>query len=276
MKRITLILALLATTPTAAQFMPELSGHWFNPEQDGHGLTVNVVDARRTIVYWYVYDGVGNPDWYLLDGLNHGPSAYLDEPHRVEGPMLQCAGMRFGEFNPDRNECVEAGQFAIDFTGCRDAVFQWETNGETEQMPLQRLSQVHNLDCPPVVSSKLSGDWKVSNIGPGWPNEEEWFDVTIDGTGFFEFVDGMACLWSGRLSERGDAVRVSFRTHLCGWEMEPRDLCGTYAAPFVLCTSGGACAEYPAAMGFQGTVYRPEDGEVFDVYLRFIIPPDDE
>jgi hypothetical protein len=276
MKRPVLVLALMVAHPASAQFMPELSGHWFNPEQDGHGLTVNVVDAGRTILYWYVYDEVGNPDWYLLDGLNYGPAPSLDENHRVEGDMWQCEGMRFGEFDPDRNQCVEVGDFVIDFAGCGQATLQWELDGESGQMPLQRLSHLRDLECPPVVSSKLVGDWKVSQSGPSWPGDDDlWYDISIDQTGYFEFTDGLACLWGGRLSERGDAVRVSYRTHLCGWDVGPIDLMGTYVSPFILCASGGACVEYPAAMGFQGTAFRPGDGEPFDVYLRFVIPPED-
>jgi hypothetical protein len=256
--------------------MPELSGHWYNPGQDGHGLTVNVVDASRTIAYWYVYDEVGNPDWYLLDGLNDGPAPSLEENHRVTGSMLQCEGMRFGEFDPDRNQCVEVGDFVINFSGCDDAVFQWAIEGESGHMALRRLSHLRDLECPPLVSSKLAGDWKISQSGPDWPSDDAWFDVTIDHSGYFEFSDGLACLWGGRLSERGDLVRVSYRTHLCGWEIGPIDLTGTYASPFTLCSSGGACVEFPAAMGFQGTAFRPDTGEPFDVYLRFLIPPEDE
>jgi hypothetical protein len=186
--------------------------------------------------------------------------------------MLQCEGMRFGEFDPDRNQCVEVGDFAIEFTDCSDAVFQWEIDGENGQMPLRRLSHLRDLECPPRVSSRLTGDWKVSNVGPMWPGQDQWFDATIDRTGYFEFTDGLACLWGGRLSERGDSIRVSYRTQLCGLELGPIDLMGLYASPFILCSSDGTCVEYPAAMGFQGTAVIPDDGEPFDVYLRFIIP----
>lgn len=274
MKRVALILALLTAHPSSAQFMPELSGHWYNPEQDGHGLTVNVVDAGRTIIYWYVYDEGGNPDWYLLDGLNYGPAPSLDENHRVLGRMLQCEGMRFGEFDPDRNRCTEVGDFAVEFGSCSDALFSWTTNGDAGQTPLQRLSHLRGLECPPVVSTKLTGAWKVSQAtGPFWPGDDAlWYDVTIDESGYFEFYDGLAVLWHGRISETGDMLRASYRPHLS--DMSPVELIGNYVSPFILCSSGGECVEYPAAMGLQGYGFTPEEGP-FEVQLRFFIPEEE-
>ncbi len=277
MQRTALILVLLAAQPAAAQFMSELGGHWFNPEQDGHGLTVNVVDVGRTVAYWYVYDELGNPDWYLLDGLNFGPAAGLDLQHRVEGSMWQCEGMRFGDFDPDLNQCVEVGEFNLEFADCGVAAFRWTLDGDSRQMPLQRLSHLQNHECPPFVSRRLRGDWSASTtVGPIWPTQGQWFDVTIDPTGYFEFTDESDCLWSGRIRERGDDVRLSYRNHQCGWDIEPLDLPGSYISPFILCSSGGTCVEYPAAMGFQGIAWSPDLGEPFDVHLRFFIPPESD
>jgi hypothetical protein len=188
--------------------------------------------------------------------------------------MFQCEGMRFGEFDPDRNQCTEVGDFAIEFGSCSDALFSWTANGETGQTPLQRLSHLRDLECPAAVSSKLTGAWKVSQSTDAvWPGDDAlWYDVTIDSSGYFEFYDGLAVLWHGRLSERGDMLRASYRLALS--DMAPVELIGNYVSPFILCSSGGQCIEYPAAMGLQGSGFTPEAGP-FEVRLRFFIPNED-
>ena len=56
MKRICCLLLLLVTfNVSAIDIKPSLSGSWYNPDQDGHGLSIEVLDENRTLVYWYVY-----------------------------------------------------------------------------------------------------------------------------------------------------------------------------------------------------------------------------
>ena len=53
-----------------AQVLPEYSGSWFNPNQDGHGINIEVIDAQRSIGFWYTYTQTGAPQWFLFDGAN--------------------------------------------------------------------------------------------------------------------------------------------------------------------------------------------------------------
>ena len=38
-----------------------LSGGWFNPQASGHGLSVQILDPERALMFWYVYDHEGKP-----------------------------------------------------------------------------------------------------------------------------------------------------------------------------------------------------------------------
>ena len=66
MKRLGLIVTLLLLFHSAAFAIgPAYSGSWFNPDQNGHGFSLeySVLNDETPIfaAYWYVYDSEGNP-----------------------------------------------------------------------------------------------------------------------------------------------------------------------------------------------------------------------
>ena len=50
---------------------PSWSGAWYNPDQSGHGISVEVLDDERTAFFWYTYDLDGNPVWLTARGVNN-------------------------------------------------------------------------------------------------------------------------------------------------------------------------------------------------------------
>ncbi len=46
-----------------------ISGHWYNPDQAGHGLSITLARPEFAVVVWHVFDTDGNP------ALHRGPPA---------------------------------------------------------------------------------------------------------------------------------------------------------------------------------------------------------
>jgi hypothetical protein len=72
-----LVLVLVATAMLlfhtgAFAIGPTYSGSWYNPEQSGHGFSLeySVLSDQTPVVvaYWYVYDSEGNPIWLIGRG----------------------------------------------------------------------------------------------------------------------------------------------------------------------------------------------------------------
>ena len=55
-----------------------LSGSWYNPAQDGHGFSVEVLPDNRTVLYWYVYHPDGTPTFIVASGDNIGNTVRAD------------------------------------------------------------------------------------------------------------------------------------------------------------------------------------------------------
>ena len=93
--------------------------------------------------------------------------------------------------------------------------------------------------------SYLIGEWmvEVQDVGP--------FDTVVMANGSFEFYDFMSCLWTGQISIP-EEYPLKLTLENCMPNSGPFDLYGVYVEPFNLCSSGGTCVTYPAAMGFEG------------------------
>jgi hypothetical protein len=48
-------LLLFSASAQAMNIMPSHSGSWYNPDQSGHGLSVEVVNSETLLIYWNTY-----------------------------------------------------------------------------------------------------------------------------------------------------------------------------------------------------------------------------
>lgn len=133
-----------------------LGGHWFNPEQSGHGIDLQMLDDGQILLTWFVFDQAGNPAWLVATGGQSGVTANLDAVI-VEG----------GRFPPDFDaEAIVRrpwGRIELEFLGCTSAVMRWTSDfpGFNDgQLNLQRLTSTagHGCDGPPPESA-LVPDW---------------------------------------------------------------------------------------------------------------------
>lgn len=73
---------------------PAHSGSWYNASQDGHGFSIEFgeIDGDPlAIVYWYIYDNMGNPIFMVGTGVPDGQEVVIN----FDSPT----GMIYGEFN---------------------------------------------------------------------------------------------------------------------------------------------------------------------------------
>ena len=75
-----------------ADIRPHHSGAWYNQDQSGHGLSIQVLDDERTIAFWFAYTPDGLPMFLVIDGVNDG--------HTVTGPAYYYEGMIWRQFDP--------------------------------------------------------------------------------------------------------------------------------------------------------------------------------
>jgi len=124
------------------------SGSWYNPDQAGHGFSIEVLSSSRTLIYWYVYHPDGTPTFIVADGTNSG--------NKVTAQGYYNSGMVFGEFNPEDRVQVPWGTINLTFHSCNSATLQYNSdldyNGEpwgSGSISLTRLATIEGMQCAP-------------------------------------------------------------------------------------------------------------------------------
>jgi hypothetical protein len=241
---------------------PSWSGAWFNADQSGHGISVEVLDDERTIFFWYTYDLEGNPVWLVADGVNSDLllTGMLTPFIRVEATAYIFEGMIFGDFDPATMDHQEWGTIILDFPywACNVARMEWFptmegfAHGSTD---LERLTSLYELDC--VDMQDKAGNWEVqldydaevkyqieivalSNPEP--PDSPELLS--------FEFLDESNCLWSGQLQAWGIRVEANWRSQCEATTVGHSDNCWVNFE-HNLCDSENECTRKDEVMIFE-------------------------
>ncbi len=147
------VLALLSFNAYSVEISRHMSGSWFNPQQSGHGLSVEVLSPERTIFYWYVYNPDGTPTFLLADGVNDGPV--------INATLYHYAGMRWGEFDPNENVRLVWGEASLEFFGCGFAELDYRATHNEQNIPSGQgsvdLIKLANLDHLPCAENRVVG-----------------------------------------------------------------------------------------------------------------------
>ncbi|MDX2416411.1 MAG: hypothetical protein QNK19_03010, partial [Xanthomonadales bacterium] len=100
---------------------PEYSGSWYNPDQSGHGFSMEFDELEdgtsQAVVYWYTYDNQGNPIFLLGNGIADGDNLEI----QLESPY----GMKYGEFDPDSVVRAVGGIARFEFTDADNGFFSY-------------------------------------------------------------------------------------------------------------------------------------------------------
>lgn len=138
------IFILKPNLPATIDIQSYHTGLWFNVDQSGHGLSLEVLANNNMVVYWYTYDNQGNQMWLVGTGSYQGNVAVLDVA-RTKGPMFPPL------FNASDLNTEVWGQFEIDFTDCNNLNFKWSPDAnagfDSGQMSMTRLTEIPGLSC---------------------------------------------------------------------------------------------------------------------------------
>ncbi|WP_299773583.1 hypothetical protein [uncultured Pseudoteredinibacter sp.] len=119
------------------------SASWYNPEQSGHGLSVEVLNDGRAVIYWYTFDQAGAPLWIVGTGKVVGPA--------IETQAITVSGGEFGTaFNANNITRSNWGSLdlALDPEDCSKATLSWSSSSMgSGSMPMTRLSNLAEVSC---------------------------------------------------------------------------------------------------------------------------------
>jgi len=172
---------LFAGTALAEGVLFGHSGAWYDPEQPGHGLTIEVVSPERVVVFWNTFDPQGNPVWLYIDGAIEG--------NKVLGKAYYVDGMVWGAFDPSSRNVRSWGTVTLEFNDCNSAKLVWDSElpeyGQG-QLPLARLTSIYGVACH-ELTNEIFGYYDVV-----WTEtdtmEKHFGNAIIDTTGFITTI----------------------------------------------------------------------------------------
>jgi len=141
-----LLLALLSANAYTIEITRHLSGSWYNPDQSGHGLSVEILADGQAVFYWYVYNPDGTPTFLIAQGTYGG--------NQVLATAYHVSGMRWGVFDPAEKNMNIWGEIILTFQDCNHATLNYLAAHSDTTIPngfgeiqLVRLANVDRLQC---------------------------------------------------------------------------------------------------------------------------------
>ena len=125
---------------------PGITGNWFDPEQSGHGFSIEILPGDQMLAEWFVFAPDGGPVWIIAQGPIAGDAATL-QAYRAVG-----AGGRFPpDFDPARLGHEAWGTLTFRFADCNHGQARWQpvaAGYASGDMPIVRLTMPAGLACP--------------------------------------------------------------------------------------------------------------------------------
>ncbi len=140
----------------------DLSGSWYNPEQSGHGLQIDVLDSGEAVIAWYLYDPDGQAMWLFGQGPATG--------NRITAELFRYSGGGFpDDFDADAVTGQAWGEVVIEFSDCERAELAWTPSApgfEAGSLELHRLTRIGGVRCGQAEAFEQAVDWSL-DAGPG-------------------------------------------------------------------------------------------------------------
>jgi hypothetical protein len=125
---------------------PGITGNWFDPDESGHGFSIEVLPENQMLAQWYVFAPNGGPVWIVATGPITGDTAVL------QGYQEVGAGGRFPpNFNPTQVQSQLWGTLTFTFTDCSNGQVSWQSvvaGYASGSIPITRLTLPAGLACP--------------------------------------------------------------------------------------------------------------------------------
>src|SRR5699024_7810555 len=153
-----------AAPVSAAVINGDTSGNWYNAEQPGHGLRLEVLGLSRGILAWYTFDQAVEPLWLFGTG-------------EIEGDTLHAELSRFSgtAFPPDFNSSsvkgTTWGQVTFQLGSCESATLSYEPIDPAYQsgkIALSRLTRIDGAHCAQAAGWEQQRRWQPSDPSPGF------------------------------------------------------------------------------------------------------------
>jgi hypothetical protein len=149
----------------------DYTGQWIKADEDAWGLTVLMNfpgQPRYLFVPWYTYDNNGRALWYVFQGdvwsANDTMTATV---RRYTGPNWST----HNNYNNGGVSYAEVGTATLTFTSARAARFEYNVEGASRTIDLEKLEEVGGKN-PPLQGEGLGGDgflW-IASLPPSRPS----------------------------------------------------------------------------------------------------------
>ena len=168
------------------------SGAWFDPDHEGEGFLLEVLDNNTALTYWFTYDSDGKQLWVVATGTIRGNTIEFVD-------ALAPRGAQFGAgFDPDDVDLGDPwGDFTMTFSGCDDARLDYSSALGDGTQSLTRLTQILGYDCETsskVFNGSMTGAWfDERRVGEGFLIDViapataliYWFTYDLEGNPFW-------------------------------------------------------------------------------------------
>lgn len=155
-----------------------LSGHWYDPGQDGHGFFMDI-QGDTVVAAWYVYDRNGVPLWLLAVLTRQEGERFQGEPRSFRGPIPTTPLSALFDAEGGTRDSQSVGVLTVTFTETHRASAELDLRGDNLTAPLRETLQLQRLAFDGVADD-LDGATPYLDSRFGlWGNEDQ------NGHGFF-------------------------------------------------------------------------------------------
>lgn len=122
---------------------PWITGSWFDPEQSGHGLMIQVLPNNRIVATWLAFNPAGTEQaWFSGAGSYSGNTAIIAMQQPIGGRWIP-------NFNSDQVVLGSWGTLKFTFTDCKHGKVEFSAGAGygTSSLNLTRLTVPAGLTC---------------------------------------------------------------------------------------------------------------------------------
>ncbi len=141
--------------PVTPPLGPGYTGTWYDTQQSGHGIFVEILPGDLLLAYWFTFTPDAQQAWFGGVGPITGNTATMT--------AVRSTGARFiPNFNPAEVVRTDWGTLTFTFTDCSNGRVNFNSivGFGTGSMNLKRLTLPAGLSCPPpvVATASVKGD----------------------------------------------------------------------------------------------------------------------
>ena len=132
--------------PAVTPITGATSGSWYDPDQSGHGFSIQVAPPNTFLFYWFTFNPDGGQQSWLL-----GAGAYDPTSNTVTVEAAQSTGTNFPpNFNHADITTVDWGSVTFTFTDCTHGTVSWISKIAgygSGTLPLTKIVGVDGANC---------------------------------------------------------------------------------------------------------------------------------